>query len=76
MVEIFPTITKQYNNRKHISTKLTPSQASLKKNEGIVYKNSLDKRKKNPKFEVNDLVKTAVFEKPAQKEIQLIGPIN
>ena len=43
---ILPTITKQYNKRIHSSTKLTPIQASLKKNEGFVYKNLLDKRKK------------------------------
>ena len=45
-IDILPTITKQYNNRIHSSTKLTPIQASLKKNEGFVYKNILDKRKK------------------------------
>ena len=57
---VLPTITKQYNNRIHSSTKLTPIQASLKKNEGFVYKNLLDKRKKiKPKFQVNDLVRTA-----------------
>ena len=30
-IDILPTITKQYNNRIHSSTKLTPIQASLKK---------------------------------------------
>ena len=45
-IDILPTITKQYNNKIHSSTKLTPIQASLKKNEGYVYKNFLDKRKK------------------------------
>ena len=35
-INLLPTITKQYNNRKHSSTKLTPIQASLKKNEGFV----------------------------------------
>ena len=59
-IDILPTITKQYNNRVHSSTKLTPIQASLKKNEGFVYKNLLDKRKKViPKFQINDLVRTA-----------------
>ena len=39
---------------------MTPIQASLEKNEGYVYKNLLDKRKKvKPKFQVNDLVRTA-----------------
>ena len=38
-IDILPTITKQYNNIIHSSNKLTPIQASLKKNEGFVYKN-------------------------------------
>ena len=37
-IDVLPKITKQYNNRIHSSTKLTPIQASLKKNEGYVYK--------------------------------------
>ena len=45
-IDILPTITKQYNNRVHTSTKLTPIKASLKENEDYVYKNLLDKRKK------------------------------
>ena len=37
---------------------MTPIQASLKKHEGYVYKNLLDKRKKvKPKFQINDLLK-------------------
>ena len=59
-IDVLPTITKQYNNRIHSSTKLTPFQASLKKNEGFVYKNLLDKRKKvTPNFQINTLVRTA-----------------
>ena len=59
-VDELHTITKQYNNRIHSSTKLTPFQATLKKNEGYVYKNLLDKRMKiTPKFQINDLVRTA-----------------
>ena len=58
-IDILQTITKQYNNRIHSSTKLSPKDASLKKNEGYVYKNLLDKRKKvKLKFQINDLVKT------------------
>ena len=45
-IDVLPTITKQYNNRVHSATKLTPNQASLKKNEGYVYNNLLDKLKK------------------------------
>ena len=67
-IDILPTITKQYNNRIHCSTKLTPIQASLKKNEGYVYKNLLDKREKiKPKFQINDLVRTAELKKTFSK---------
>ena len=67
-IDVLPTITKQYNNRTHSSTKLTPIQASLKKNEGYVYKNLLDKRKKvKPKFQINDLVRTADLKKTFSK---------
>ena len=67
-IDVLPTITKQYNNRRHTSTKLSPIEASLKKNEGFVYKNLLDKRKKvNPKFQINDLVRTADLKKTFSK---------
>ena len=67
-IDILPTITKQYYNRILSSTKLTPIQASLKKNEGYVYKNLLDKRKKvKPKFQINDLVRTADLKKTFSK---------
>ena len=47
---------------------MTPIQASLKKNEGFVYKNLLDKRKKiKPKFQVNDLVRTADLKRTFSK---------
>ena len=46
-IDVLQTITKQYSNRIHSSTKLTPIQASLNRNEGYVYKNLLDKRKKS-----------------------------
>ena len=67
-IDILQTRTKQYNNRIHSSTKLTPIQASLKKNEGYVYKNLLDKRKKiKPKYEIDDLVRTADLKKTFSK---------
>ena len=67
-IDTLPTITKQYNNRIHSSTKLSPKDASLKKNEGYVYKNLLDKRKKvKPKFQINDLVRTADLKKTFSK---------
>ena len=67
-IDILPTITTQYNNRIHSSTKLSPNDASLKKNEGFVYKNLLDKRKKViPKFQINDLVRVADLKKTFSK---------
>ena len=67
-IDVLHTITKQYNNRRHSSTKLTPIQASLKKNEGYVYKNLLDKREKiTPKFQINDLVRTADLKRTFSK---------
>ena len=67
-IDVLPTITKQYNNRIHSSTKLTPIQASLKKNERFVYKNLLDKREKiKPKLQINDLVRTADLKKTFSK---------
>ena len=67
-IDVLQTITKQYNNKTHSSTKLTPTQASLKKNEGYVYKNLLDKRKKIiPKFKINDLVRTADLKRTFSK---------
>ena len=67
-IDALPTITKQYNNRVHSSTNLTPIQASMKKNEGFVYKNLLDKRKKiKPKYEINNLVRTADLKRTFSK---------
>ena len=63
-----PTITKQYNNKVHSYTKLTPTQASLKKNESFVYQKLLDKRNKiKPKFRINDLVRVADLKKTFSK---------
>ena len=67
-IDVLQTITKQYKNKVHSSTKLTPIQASLEKNEGYVYKNLLDKRKKlKPKYEIGDLVRTADIKKMFSK---------
>ena len=67
-IDVLQTITKQYNNKIHSSTELTPIQASLEKNEGIVYKNLIDKLNKvKPKFQLNDLVRTADLKKTFSK---------
>ena len=47
---------------------MTPIEASLKKNEGYVYKSLLDKKKKmKKKFQVSDLVRTADLQKTFSK---------
>ena len=67
-IDILPTITKQYNNRVHSSTKPSPKVASLKKNEGYVYKNLLDKRKKvSPKIQINEFARVADLKKTFSK---------
>ena len=51
-VDKLATIMKQYIIRVHTSTKLTPIQASLKKNKGFVYQKLLDKRRKKTKHSI------------------------
>ena len=46
-IDVLPRITGQYNNRIHSTTKLTPIQGSLKKNEAFVYKNLMDNREES-----------------------------
>ena len=47
---------------------MSATQASLKKNEGYVYKNLFDKQKKTkPKYEKGDLVRTADLKKTFSK---------
>ena len=76
-IDVLPTITKQYNSGTHSSIKLTPIQASLKKNEGFVFKNLLDKRKKlTPRFQKSDLVRTVDLKKRFRNRIRLIGLIK
>ena len=59
-LELLPIITKKYNNTIHHSTKFTPVEASKSINEDEVFFNLRDKRKKrNPKYKLNDLVRTA-----------------
>ena len=67
-IDFLQTITNQYNNRIHSTTKLSPKDASFKKNEGFVYKNLLDKRNKiKPKYKIGDLVRTADLKRTFSK---------
>ena len=59
-VDELPKVIKKYNNTIHHSTKMTPIDASKRKNENEVYNNLQDKRKKQkPKYKLGDLVRTA-----------------
>ena len=67
-LDVLPMITKPYINRVHSSTKLTPIQASLKKNEGLVYQNFTNNRKgMEPKNKIHDLLRTAELKKTFSK---------
>ena len=67
-IDEIDSVINKYNNKIHSTIKLTPIQASLKENEEYVYQNLIDKRKKiKPKFQVNDLVRTADLKKTFSK---------
>ena len=70
-IDVLPDLVEDYNNTVHSSTKLTPEEASKKKNELTVWRNLYPDRYKKynitPKFSVGDEVritkKKKVFEK-------------
>ena len=65
-LDIVPKISKQYNNTKHSSIKMTPIEASKKENEGIVYFNlygDMETLSSKPKFKVGDKVRISKFKR-------------
>ena len=48
-LDMLPKLVKEYNNTKHSSIKLTPVEASIKKNEGLVYYNLYGNMESKPK---------------------------
>ena len=66
-IDVLQTITKQYDNPVHNSTKLTTIPASSKKNKAFVYKNLLDKKRTSPKFKIHNLIRTADLMKTFSK---------
>ena len=70
-LDILPKILKQYDNTTHSSIKMTPVEASRKKNESIVYFNlygDMEQLASKRRFKVGDKVriskyKTKVFDK-------------
>ena len=65
-LDILPEILKQYNNTKHSSIKMTPAEASKKKNEGAVYFNlysDMRQSSSKPKFKIGDKVRISNYKR-------------
>ncbi|XP_068689705.1 uncharacterized protein [Montipora foliosa] len=65
-LDMLPKLVKQYNNTKHSSIKMTPVEASNKRNEGIVYFNlygDTETLKQKPKFKVGDKVRISKYKR-------------
>ena len=62
-LEMLTKTLKEYNNTKHSSIKMTPLEASKKKNEGIIYFNLYGELEppSKPKFEVGDKVRMSKY---------------
>ena len=63
-LDMLPKILNQYNNTKHSSRKMTPTEASNKKNEGIVYFNvhgDMEQSSYKPKFKIGDKVRICKY---------------
>ena len=70
-VDILPDLVKDYNNTRHSSIKMTPVEASKKKNEVEVWRNLYPDRLKkidiNPKFSIGDKVRISKKKKTFEK---------
>ena len=70
-VDILPDLVEDYNNTRHSSIKMTPVEASKKKNELTVwrnlYPNHLEIRDIKPKFSVGDKVRISKKKKTFEK---------
>ena len=70
-IDILPDLVEDYNNTKHSSIKMTPVEASRKKNELAVWRNLYPDRLKpvkvNPKFSVGDKVRISKKKKTFEK---------
>ena len=65
-LDMLPKLLKQYNNTKHSSIKISPVEASLKKNQGIVYFNlygDIELSSAKPKFKVGDRVRISKYKR-------------
>ena len=61
-----PKMLKQYNNTKHGSIKMTPVEASKKKNERTVYFNlygDMEQLSSKPRFKIGDKVRISKYKR-------------
>ena len=65
-LDMLPKLVKEYNNTKHSSIKMTPTEASKKKNQGIVYFNlygDMEQVSSKPKFKIGDNVRISKYKR-------------
>ena len=65
-LDIVPKILKQYNNTEHSSIKMTPVEASKKRNESAVYLNlygNIEQLSSKPKFKIGDKVRISKYKR-------------
>ncbi|KAL9979621.1 hypothetical protein ACROYT_G017304 [Oculina patagonica] len=65
-LDMLPKLVKEYNNTKHSSIKMTPTEASKEKNQGIVYINlygNMEPLSAKPKFKVGDRVRISKYKR-------------
>ena len=71
------SIVKKYNNTIHNSTKMTPNQASKRKNEKVVFDNLQDEREiQKPKFQLEIRFVQLISNECSAKEMQQTIVIN
>ena len=70
-VDVLPDLVKGYNDTRHSSIKMTPVEASKKKNElkvwRTLYPDHLERRDINPEFSVGDKVRISKKKKTFEK---------
>ena len=65
-LDMLPKLVKQYNNTRHSSIKMTPTEASKRKNQGVVYFNlygDMKTSKQKPKFKIGDKVRISKYKR-------------
>ena len=76
-LDTLPKILKQYNNTKHSCIKMTPVEASKKKNESTVYFNlygDMEQLSSKPRFKIGDKVRISKYKRNLfDKATHLIG---